>query len=256
MTLSRRSAGLGALIAVTCALTACTPRDRPDDSAAAPEVTASRGHETGTTAPGGPGTGTGTTTPGATTASGTVAPGTAGWQITVYYTAVESFHHGSTKQVTGCPVLNCSHGGDDLGEYPGDFVTAVHDEGAGRITGGEHAGKYLNWSSGTGYWLDTAPRDTTGQTLTPFVSAAADDLQRGTRFRVTGCGHQEDGSAVPADICRRLTAPRWEIRDAFTPGLGGPRHIDLYIGEETTEKFTAQPIYTTLVNATVAVGQG
>jgi len=44
------------------------------------------------------------------------------------------------------------------------------------------------------------------------------------------------------------------VRDEFTPGLGGPRHVDLYIGEETGPGFTGGPWYTTLQGATLTVG--
>nr|BFF24629.1 hypothetical protein GCM10025732_25940 [Glycomyces mayteni] len=35
------------------------------------------------------------------------------------------------------------------------------------------------------------------------------------------------------------------------PGLGGDRHIDLYLGEETGPDFTESPWYTTLTNARI-----
>src|SRR3954469_25445121 len=56
----------------------------------------------------------------------------AGGEITVYYTAVEEYHHGEPERVTGCPRLTCSHGHDDLGTYPAGFVAAVRSEGTGR----------------------------------------------------------------------------------------------------------------------------
>jgi len=93
-----------------------------------------------------------------------------GWTATVYYTAVQRFHTGPATRVTGCPVLDCRRGGADLGSYPGDFVKAVRDEGTGRTT----AGRYLNWSSDVGFWLDDAPRNGHGGALVPFTSAAAD----------------------------------------------------------------------------------
>ncbi|GAA1696886.1 hypothetical protein [Fodinicola feengrottensis] len=179
-----------------------------------------------------------------------------GWKVTTYYTAVESLHQDDPRQVTGCPKLECDNGHDDLGSYPADFVQAVQDEGAGRITTGPHAGRYLNWSSGSGYWLDTAARDTHGRPLRPFVTAAADGFPDGTPIRLAGCGRQEDGTTVPATICRRLSLARWKILDAFTPGLGGKRHVDLYLGEETGPDFTSAPIYTTLVDADVRTGAG
>jgi hypothetical protein len=169
-----------------------------------------------------------------------------GWTATVYYTAVLRYHTGPAEPVTGCPTLNCTRGRSDLGSYPRDFVEAVENEGAGKIADG----KYLNWSSDTGYWLDTAPRDTAGRALRPFVSAAADRdvLRAGTTFTILHCG--ADGTAA---VCRRLMAAHWTITDEFTPGLGGPRHVDLYIGEETGPDFTDSDWYTTLDGATLAV---
>nr|WP_240942548.1 hypothetical protein [Planosporangium thailandense] len=176
----------------------------------------------------------------------------AGWTVTVYYTAVEKYHSGPGARVTGCPRLDCRHGSSDLGTYPADFVTAVRDEGTGRTT----AGRYLNWSYDTGYWLDDAPRDTAGRPLRPFASAAADPdvLKAGTRFTIADCGRVDDGSAPPADVCAKLRGAHWTITDEFTPGLGGRRHIDLYIGEETGPGFTDGPWYTTLVGAALSLG--
>jgi hypothetical protein len=175
-----------------------------------------------------------------------------GWTVTVYYTAVEKYHSGPPTRVTGCPRIDCQHGNADLGTYPADFVTAVHDEGTG-LTG---AGKYLNWSFDTGYWLDDAPRDTAGRHLRPFESAAADPgvLAAATRFTITDCGHTDDGSALPADVCAKLRAAHWTITDEFTPGLGGERHVDAYIGEETGPGFIESPWYTTLKGATFDLG--
>jgi hypothetical protein len=165
---------------------------------------------------------------------------TQNWTLTTYYTAVESFHSGPPQQLQGCLVLACSHGRAALGSYPGDFVQAVRDEGTGRITDGEHRGGYLNWSYDVGFWLDTVPRDTDGGVLRPYVTAAADDrvLSRNAGFRIVDCGQEkEDGSPIDAQVCQRLKASSWVVLDAFTPGLGGPRHLDLYIGEEDRVRF-------------------
>ena len=171
-----------------------------------------------------------------------------GWTATVYYTAVARFHTEPAQTVTGCPVLACSHGHSDLGSYPRDFVAAVKSEGAGKIADG----KYLNWSFDTGYWLDTAARDTDGRALRPFVSAAADRdvLRAGTAFTIVHCGRD-----VAEPVCRRLTAAHWTITDEFTPGLGGRRHVDLYIGEETGPDFTDSDWYTTLEGASLAIAR-
>ena len=180
------------------------------------------------------------------------ASGGAGWLITVYYTAVQEYHSGAPTRVTGCPRLDCANGTADLGTYPADFVRAVRDEGTGRTADG----RYLNWSYDTGYWIDSVPRDTDGNPLRPYVSAAADAevLARGTRFAVADCGRQDDGSAPPPDVCARLRAARWQVVDAFTPGLGGRRHVDVYIGEETGPGFTGTDAYVTLAVATLRIG--
>jgi hypothetical protein len=181
----------------------------------------------------------------------------AGWRLTTYYTAVESFHHEPRVQVRGCLRLECEFGRDVVGSYPRGFVRAVHDEGSGRITSGTHRGRYLNWSSDTGYWLDSRPRDAGGGSLTPYVTAAADPsvLGRGVRFQVVRCGSsQDDGSALDPAACGRMRSARWVVRDEFTPGLGGRRHLDLYLGEEDREDFEAtSPRYLDSTGATVEV---
>jgi hypothetical protein len=169
------------------------------------------------------------------------------WEITVYYTAVEKFHDGDPTTVTGCPRMDCTNGDDDLGSYPADFVDAVQAEGTGRTS----SGKYLNWSYDTGFWLDSKPRTSDGGSLVPFVSAATDPdvLPRGARFTIAGCGTQEDGSTAPRAVCDALRAAAWTITDEFTPGLGGPKHLDAYIGEETGPGFTDSQWYLTLTGA-------
>ncbi|WP_199509995.1 hypothetical protein [Nucisporomicrobium flavum] len=175
-----------------------------------------------------------------------------GWEITVYYTAVEDYHSGDPVPVTGCRGVDCSHGDDDLGSYREDFVAAVQEEGTGRTAGGT----YLNWSYDIGFWLDTRPRDTGGRALRPFVSAAADPgvLARGVRFRISDCGHADDGSRPAAAVCAALRDARWTVTDEFTPGLGGTKHIDAYIGEETGPDFTSSPWYLTLRGVTIRRG--
>jgi hypothetical protein len=176
-----------------------------------------------------------------------------GWTVTVYYTAVAGFHSGRAVKVTGCARLDCSRGHDNLGSYPEDFVEAVKDEGSGKISDG----KFLNWSYDTGYWLDTAARDTAGRPLRPFVSAAADSdvMHAGTAFDILQCGQEEGGDAVDPTVCAKLRSAAWEITDEFTPGLGGSRHVDVYIGEETGTGFTDSDWYTTLENASLAIAR-
>ncbi|MGI5237703.1 hypothetical protein [Dactylosporangium sp. CA-139066] len=172
----------------------------------------------------------------------------AGWEVTVYYTAVERLHNGNATEVTGCPTIDCDKHRNQqrLGSFPASFVKAVKDEGTGRTADG----RYLNWSYDTGYWMDTAPRDTAGRPLRPWVSAAADAsaLRAGSRFTIVRCGTAE----VTAEVCTKLKSPTWTIVDEFTPGLGGDKHVDVYIGEETGPNFTDSDLYTTLQNATLS----
>lgn len=160
-----------------------------------------------------------------------------GWHITTYYTVVESYHNGSAETVTGCSARNCADGSDNLGNFPSDFVEKVKNEGAGLITSGSKAGMFLNWSFDTGYWIDTIASDSYGSQLQPFVSAAADSnvLPRNTTFKLSSCG--TDNTAITTAGCSKLEASRWHITDQFTPGLGGAKHIDLYIGKEDRPDF-------------------
>ncbi|MDT7785816.1 MAG: hypothetical protein QOF58_4235 [Pseudonocardiales bacterium] len=174
-----------------------------------------------------------------------------GWQVTVYYTAVESFHSGPSVPVRGCQVIDCENGKDLLGNFPQSFAKAVKDEGTGRTS----SGRYLNWSHDKGYWLDTEPRDSFGKALRPFVSAAADGLRTGSRIKLVSCGQTPEGTNVDSAVCQKLASSSWEITDEFTPGLGGDRHIDLYLGEETGPGFTESTWYTTLSEAVLEVHQ-
>jgi hypothetical protein len=165
--------------------------------------------------------------------------GPADWNLTVYYTAVESFHHGRVSRLKGCVEMGCDRK-ETIGSYPSDFVRVVQEEGTGRITSGEYAGKYLCWSKRDGYWIDKEPKDAQGGALTPWVSAAADVsvMDFGTTFHVQNCGKDdENGEEINGDTCARLKTAHWRITDRFEPGLGGKHHLDLYIGEEDQEDF-------------------
>ena len=177
------------------------------------------------------------------------------YTITVYYTAVESFHTDAKVNVSGCLIRDCAFGNKLIGTYPASFIKATKTEGTGRITSGVNAGKYLNWSVDVGYWLDTIPSDGYGTALVPFRTAAADDiaLTRGTQFKLVAPLIQDDGSALDAVSANKLLAAQWLINDQFTPGLGGAMHLDLYIGEEDQVNFTRNsPMYLTLMNTKIA----
>ena len=191
-------------------------------------------------------------TPVPATATGSVSA--EAYTITVYYTAVESFHTDAAQNVSGCMIRDCSFGNSLIGSYPSSFIKATKTEGTGRITSGANAGKYLNWSVDVGYWLDTIPSDGYGGALVPFRTAAADAiaLPKGTQFRLVGPLVQEDGSALDAGSASRFLAATWLINDQFTPGLGGALHLDVYIGEEDRVNFTNSAMYTTLANVKIA----
>ena len=217
------------------------------------------GTATGTGSGNGAGAGTPTnlqtppTTPPSTPPTGTVSAES--YTITVYYTAVESFHSTAAQTVTGCLIRACSFGNSVIGSYPASFIKATKTEGTGRITSGANAGKYLNWSVDVGYWLDTIPSDGYGGALVPFRTAAADAiaLPKGAQFRLVAPLKQEDGSALDATSANRLLAATWLINDQFTPGLGGALHLDVYIGEEDRVNFTnTSPLYTTLSNVKIS----
>ena len=222
-----------------------SPTDTGSPSAPAPTASPA------SSASGASGASSGTRSAAPTPTGTTPARRVTGWTATVYYTAVQRFHTGSATRVTGCPTIDCSHGHSDLGSYPDDFVKAVHDEGTGHTANG----RYLNWSSDVGYWLDSAPRNGHGGALVPFVSSAADAdvLSVGVRFSVADCGRDDGGDAIDPQVCARLRAAGWRLDDEFTPGLGGARHVDLYIGEETGTGFTDGPWYTTLHGAALDI---
>jgi hypothetical protein len=164
-----------------------------------------------------------------------------GWKLTVYYTAVESFHHGNPVPVTGCDLNaadNCSQGTAPLGSYPDDFVARVKDEGTGRITGGRYAGRFLAWDAQDGFSLDTSASDAAGNPLRPFVSAAADDaVPLGTHLRVLDCGVDATTKQAPAAAdCGRLSAPDWVVTDR-NGNAAGSRELNLYVGEEDRADF-------------------
>ncbi|WP_436530909.1 hypothetical protein [Actinoplanes sp. HUAS TT8] len=232
--------GLVLAAMIVSATAGCGTDDEPSPPPS-PTIQASVGKSVGSTA---------AATTATATATPTGSPST-GWEITVYYTAVEDFHNGADTEVTGCAKLDCKNGTDDLGAYPADFVDAVKDEGTGRTS----SGQYLNWSYDVGFWLDTEPRSSDGDRLTPFVSAAADPdvLPQGTRFTISGCGIQDDGSSPQEAVCAALRDGTWQITDEFTPGLGGSHHIDAYIGPETSEDFTNSDWYITLTNAQIKI---
>jgi len=180
--------------------------------------------------------------------------GSGAYLITVYYTAVESFHSGSLETVKGRLSPESESGSDTIGDYPSDFVGAVKSGGTGRITSGGHAGHYLNWSYDTGFWLDQVPANAYGGALQSFRTAAADPavMPRGTRFKLVAPLIQDNGAPLGDSAAARFLSAEWDVEDQFTPGYGGDNHLDLYIGEENQPNFTeTSPLYITLKNVAI-----
>lgn len=267
----------GTVLTVALSLSACGGGTTTgSDILSETETSASNSTTTTTTTTAGTTTNTTTGTTGSSTSTSTSAPNTSpspspnptptpspapgavsseAYSITVYYTAVESFHTDPAQSVSGCLIRECSFGNSLIGSYPASFIKATKTEGTGRITSGANAGKYLNWSVDVGYWLDTIPSDGYGGALVPFSTAAADAiaLPKGTQFRLVAPLIQEDGSALDATSANRLLSATWLINDQFTPGLGGALHLDVYIGEEDRVNFThTSPMYTTLSNVKIS----
>jgi hypothetical protein len=186
-----------------------------------------------------------------TTASSAQQP-TGTWKLVTYYTVVESFHSGPPQAVVGCSpgADECNRGTTPLGSFPGDFVSAVREEGTGRITNGPYAGKVLTWDAESGYSIDDAPNDASGSPLKPFVSAATDEsVPMGTAFRVQDCGVGTGGGRVDAAVCSRLTAASWVVADR-TGKPAGSRELHLYIGVESRPGFaTSDPLVVSTVDA-------
>lgn len=158
--------------------------------------------------------------------------------------------------ITGCLNVDCSAAGDPnnaLGTYPSDFVATVEAEGTGKISSGPAAGKFLNWSGsqpGSGYWLDTAARDAQGNALVPYVSAAAHPSYAfGAAFQILGCG-VDSATLAPMDAqaCADFKAGKWEIRDRFEND-NEVKHLDLYIGLQTTADMNNDPHFVDQVQA-------
>ncbi len=178
------------------------------------------------------------------------------YEITVYYTAVESFHGGNVETVRGHLSRDSESDNDVLGTYPASFIATAQSGGTGRITSGPHADQYLNWSYDVGYWLDTVPANAYGGALVPFQTAAADldVLARGVRFKLVAPLIKDDGTPLDTASATRFLSAEWNVQDQFTPGAGGSRHLDLYIGEEDRPDFTSSsPLYITLENVKIEI---
>jgi hypothetical protein len=168
---------------------------------------------------------------------------TAGWELSTYFTPVETFYSGALIEVVGCTELECEHGQELLGQFPSDFVRAVQEEGTGRFTSPSVRADatHLNWSINVGYWLDTAIRDARGAVLEPYVSVAADtSIPYVTGVTIVGCGHDAvDGEELLPAVCDQIRSAQGVVRDRFSQGQVG-KHLDLYIGEQDQVDFISQ----------------
>jgi hypothetical protein len=180
-----------------------------------------------------------------------------GWEVTVYYSAVEHLHGGPIKKVNGCLHRGCETRLEYIGYYPSDFVDAVEFLGSGLLEHGPHDGRYLNWSPKEGFWVDLVPRDSAGGILVPFVSAAAPPavLGAGSTFEVADCGRRRDGSAVPKMTCDALSAPLWTVADEIDPepGVDEGQQVSLFVGDETAAVARGDNPYATMIGADITM---
>ena len=91
--------------------------------------------------------------------------------------------------------------------------------------------------------------------LRAFVTASADPdvLPKATRFGVEDCGRAADGTEVADEVCTRVAAAEWTIGVPFAPNRGGAKHVDIYVGDESSPEFTQSGWYTTLVGAELSL---
>jgi hypothetical protein len=180
-----------------------------------------------------------------------------GWEVTVYYSAVEHLHNGPIKKVVGCLQRGCDTRQEYIGYYPSDFVDAVEFLGSGLLEHGPHDGRYLNWAPKEGFWVDLVPRDSSGGILVPFVSAAAspDVLGAGSTFEVADCGRRHDGSAVPKMTCDALSAPLWTVADEIDPepGVDEGQQVSLFVGDETAAVARGDNPYAAMIGADITM---
>jgi hypothetical protein len=178
-------------------------------------------------------------------------PGT--WEIEVYYTPVESFHHGAPQAIKGCGPNapdSCSKGTTPLGTYPSDFLQAVQDNDDGLITSGQFSGKYLSWDDDDGWSIENADLQDNDQPMQPWVTAGAPDaIPSGTRFQVLSCGVDINSGNPPSQsVCAQLMNAHWVVGDS-TGDPAGTRDIELYVGKENAPNFENSPLVIDDINA-------
>jgi hypothetical protein len=154
------------------------------------------------------------------TAAARPDPGTPGWTVHIRQTPVERFHTGKRVWAYGCDRPGCTDDYTHLGSYPTGFLAAVRKDGAGRLTTGPYAGRYLVRASAQAFRIEAAPRDASGRPLRPWRSATG-ALPVGTGVRVASCGSSA--------LCRRVRAATWTIAQRS----GASDSIVLYAGDQT-----------------------
>lgn len=179
-------------------------------------------------------------------ASGALTPQPGTWEIEVYYTPVESFHHGALQTINGCGPKapdSCSQGKTPLGSYPADFLQAVQDNDDGLITSGPYTNDYLSWDDDDGWSIDTTDLQDNDQPMQPWVTAGAPDgIAAGTHFKVLSCGvNNTTGKPIAGNICQQFMAANWVVGDS-TGDPAGTRDVELYIGRETGPNFESTPL--------------
>lgn len=154
------------------------------------------------------------------TAAARPDPGTPGWTVHIRQTPVERFFTGERVWAYGCDRPDCTGSYTHLGSYPTDFLAAVRREGAGRLSTGEHEGRYLVRISAEAFRVESVPRDASGRPLRAWRSATG-ALPVGTSVRVASCG--------TGALCRRVRAATWTIAQRS----GATDSLVVYAGDQT-----------------------
>ena len=171
---------------------------------------------------------------------------TASWELTVFYTPVETFHGGTREEIFDSD-------GRSLGFHSADFLEKVATEGYGRLSTPVDGRDYLR-PDGDSWALDDAARGADGAPLMSWRSAAADPgMPFGTRLRITHCGKEPDGTEIDPSVCSKVRESRWVVADRGSAITG--RHLDLYYGEEDRGDFEgpSNPFVFDVVGATVVI---
>lgn len=186
-------------------------------------------------------------------------------EVTVYYSPVESYYaRDNLTYIKAWPDYSVTGAKVTEGPYPAAFVRHTKNEGTGKITSGQHRGKFLNYSfeglgpneDQAGFWIDTCPRDAYGGCLKAGVTAAVSTnlaknfgMKRGVPVQLADCGSE----AGNAEGCAYYKGGSWVVNDQFTTGIASDRQLDLYYGLQDRPGFKKSVYWLTMQEARIQV---